>query len=96
MATTQAWVGSWRSPSPFFFGGVVWGEEAIRLLREENKFFFWKVKDVYKKVSNHEHEFRSSVMHGGVKNPTPPPPPKSRYLILTDSQSPLDGKNKKK
>lgn len=76
MAMAQAWVRSWRPhlhPIFFLLGG---GGEAIRLLREENKFFFWKVEDVYKNVSNHKHEFRSSVMHGeGVKN-TPPPPQK--------------------
>lgn len=78
------------SPPHFFFVG---GGEAIRLLREENKFFFWKVEDVYKNVSNHKHEFRSSVMHGeGVKNTPPPPLPHKRYLILTDSQSSLNGK----
>ena len=76
MAMAQAWVRSWRPylHPIFFFGGGGEEGEAIRLLREENKFFFWKVEDVYKKVSNHKHEFRSSVMHGeGVKKNTPPP-----------------------
>ena len=67
-----------EAPSPpqlFFLGG----RGGDKIIERGKQVFFWKVEDVYKKVSNHKHEFRSSVMHGeGVKKNTPPPPQKKK------------------